>query len=270
VPVLRVARATPAGSPAGATLAIVFGYACHNTTLQAGFTQFHGDYAGVAQAVLEKSHPGATAMFVSGCGGDANPKPRGTIELVEQHGASLAEAVERALPAVTARPPIDATLDTAFDTVNLPFAPTPDREGWTARLKDSDVYVRRHAQLMIETIDRHGRLPAAQPDPIQVWVFGQELTLIALGGEVVVDYANRLKTEMGTRRRTWVAGYSNDVFGYVPSVRVLKEGGYEGGGAMIYYGRPGAFTSDVEPLIVDTVHRLVRETSPATPVVSPR
>ncbi len=80
------------------TLAIVFGYACHNTTLQAGFTQFHGDYAGVAQAALQERHPGATAMFVSGCGADANPKPRGTIELVEQHGKALADAVDRALP----------------------------------------------------------------------------------------------------------------------------------------------------------------------------
>jgi neutral ceramidase len=303
VPVLHVARATPApspgaaaspatasptaasptaasptaASPAPAPLAIVFGYACHNTTLQAGFTQFHGDYAGVAQAALQQRHPGATAMFVSGCGADANPKPRGTIELVEQHGTALADAVDRALPAVTARPAIDSTLDTAFDIVNLPFAPVPDREGWTTKLKDNDVYVRRHAQLMLDTIDRDGRLPAVQPNPIQVWALGQEsgqepgrgLTLIALGGEVVVDYSIRLKTEFGIRRSTWIAGYSNDVFGYVPSQRVLKEGGYEGGGAMIYYGRPGAFTADVEPLIVDTVHRLARSISPAT-VTSPR
>jgi hypothetical protein len=134
-------------------------------------------------------------------------------------------------------------------------------------LKDSDIYVRRHARLMLETIDRDGRLPAAQPDPIQVWSFGQALTLIALGGEVVVDYSIRLKKEFGNRP-TWIAGYSNDVFGYVPSQRVLKEGGYEGGGAMIYYGRPGAFTADVEPLIVDTVHRLVRAAS--SRVASPR
>ena len=56
--------------------------------------QFHGDYAGVAQAELERRHPGATALFVAGCGGDANPKPRGTLELVEPHGAALADAVD--------------------------------------------------------------------------------------------------------------------------------------------------------------------------------
>jgi neutral ceramidase len=268
VPVLHVARATPAasarpgaaGTASSEPLAIVFGYACHNTTLQAGFTQFHGDYAGVAQAVLQQRHAGATAMFVSGCGADANPKPRGTIELVEQHGTALADAVDRALPAVTSRPPIDGTLETAFEIVDLPFAPVPDREGWTARLKDSDVYVQRHARLMLDTIDREGRLPATQPDPIQVWAFGQDLTLIALGGEVVVDYAIRLKQELANSH-PWIAGYSNDVFGYVPSRRVWKEGGYEGGGAMIYYGRPGAFTMDVEGRISNAVYRLVNTVS---------
>ena len=127
------------------------------------------------------------------------------------------------------------------------------------------MYVRRHARLMLDTIERDGRLPAAQPDPIQVWALGQEygqgITLIALGGEVVVDYAIRLKQEL-SNSQPWIAGYSNDVFGYVPSQRVLKEGGYEGGGAMIYYGRPGAFTPEVEPLIVDTVHRLVQKVMP--------
>ena len=275
VPVLHVERqvqtaANPANTP---TLAIVFGYACHNTTLQATFTQFHGDYAGVAQAALQQRHPGVTAMFVSGCGADANPKPRGTIELVEQHGKALADAVDNALPVVTAQWPLFATLETAFDTVDLPFAPVPDRDGWTERLKNDDVYVRRHARLMLDTIERDKRLPAAQTDPIQVWALGQEhaqgLTLVALGGEVVVDYAKRLKAESSNGERTWIAGYSNDVFGYVPSQRVLKEGGYEGGGAMIYYGRPGAFTPDVEPLIVDTVHRLVRTAAPAAPMRTP-
>ena len=35
-----------------------------------------------------------------------------------------------------------------------------------------------------------------------------------------------------------MTGYANDVMAYIPSLRVLKEGGYEGGGAMIYYGLP--------------------------------
>jgi neutral ceramidase len=270
VPVLRVDEA------AGAPLAVVFGYACHNTTLQDGFVRYHGDYAGVAQAALEQRHPGRAALFVAGCGADINPMPRGTLELVEAHGAALADAVDRALAATVA---IEPSLRTAYATVDLPFAGEAARQRWKTGLDIEAVYLQRHAALMKAAIARDGRLPAAQPDPVQVWRFGPPapagsmqasagqtastlpakagsgLTLVALGGEVVVDYALRLAREYPTRRM-WAAGYSNDVFGYVPSVRVLREGGYEGGDAMIYYGRPGPFTEAVEDLIFNEVRRL--------------
>ena len=246
VPVLRV------DGPGREPLAIVFGYACHNTTLQDTFVQYHGDYAGVAQSILEVRHPGTTALFVAGCGADANPKPRGTIELVQAHGAALADAVERVLPATTS---VTHAVRTAYDTVELPFARDEVRERWHKALDIDPVYLRRHAALMA-ALARDGHLPSSQADPVQVWTFGPDLTLVALGGEVVVDYAVRLAREH-PGRRLWVAGYSNDVFGYVPSRRVLREGGYEGGDAMIYYGRPGPFTDDVEEIIVRECRRLM-------------
>jgi neutral ceramidase len=248
VPVLRV---DGGGTP---PLALVFGYACHNTTLQDGFVRYHGDYAGVAEAVIETRHPGTIALFVAGCGADANPKPRGTLELVQAHGTALADAVETAMRSAV---PITHAVHTAYETVDLPFAGEAARARWHSQLDIEEVYLRRHAAMMEAIIARDGRLPAAQADPVQVWTFGPDLTLIALGGEVVVDYALRLAREL-PERRLWVAGYSNDVFGYVPSVRVLREGGYEGGDAMIYYGRPGPFTDRVEELIVSTCRKLVR------------
>jgi hypothetical protein len=249
VPVLRVEGTR-------GPLAIVFGYACHNTTLRHGFVKFHGDYAGVAQAELEKRHPGATALFVAGCGGDQNPDPRDTLELVDRYGRQLADAVDAAGAGETT----DGPLRAAYQTVDLPFAPTPDRAGWTARLSDPDLYVGRHARLMLDRLDRDGGLPAVQPDPIQVWRLGMGLTLVAMGGEVVVDYALRLARDY-PGQRLWAAGYSNDVFGYVPSLRVLEEGGYEGGGAMIYYGRPGPFDRSVEERIHGAVRELMARTA---------
>ncbi len=247
VPVLRVDASD--GNP----LAIVFGYACHNTTLQASFVRYHGDYAGIAQAALERRHPGAKALFVAGCGADANPSPRGTLELVEAHGTSLADAVDRALPSAT---PVPAALRTSYGVVNLPFVDGAARDQWRAGLKIDDVYLRRYDAVMNAIKGRDGHLPAAQPDPVQVWQFGSGLTLVGLGGEVVVDYALRLAREY-PERRMWVAGYSNDVFGYVPSLRVLREGGYEGGDAMVYYARPGPFTESVEELIIGKAAQLI-------------
>jgi hypothetical protein len=256
----------------GRLKAVVFGYACHNTTLPPTVVQYHGDYAGVAQATLEQRHSGATAMFVAGCGADANPAPRGTMELVNAHGTALADSVDRALESPDAVP---ASLRTAYATVDLPFVDEAGRARWHSQLEIDAIYLERHAAAMKRLIDRDGRLPPAQRDPTQVWQFGSEarassaetgaapltsehhgFTLVALGGEVVVDYALRLSREY-PGQRMWVAGYSNDVFGYVPSLRVLREGGYEGGDAMIYYARPGPFNEQVEELIIGKVHQLI-------------
>ena len=70
VPVMRI------DSPDGKLRAVVFGYACHSTTLS--FYQFCGDYPGFAQYYLEEAHPETTAFFIAGCGGDQNPYPRRT------------------------------------------------------------------------------------------------------------------------------------------------------------------------------------------------
>ena len=77
--------------------------------------------------------------------------------------------------------------------------------------------------------------------------------------EVVIDYLLRLKKDITTSRTLWVMGYANDVMSYIPSARVLKEGGYEGGGAMVYYGLPSVWGPKVEELIVAEVTRQVRQ-----------
>jgi hypothetical protein len=107
---------------------------------------------------------------------------------------------------------------------------------------------------MLRTIEREGKLPSHYSYPVQVWQFGPSLTLIALGGEVVVDYSLRLKAQHGWED-TWVAAYSNETFAYVPSERVLKEGGYEAQG-----GDGGPFGAATEEIIVEKVNDLVRLT----------
>ena len=250
VPVLRVEGKD------GRIRAIVFGYACHNTTLGGDFYQFNGDYAGFAQAWLESHHAGAVALFVAGCGADANPYPRGTVDLARQHGEESAVAVEKVVGGRLRS--VGGPLKCVYREFPVAFAPPPNREEFEKRLHDPDKYVRRHAAAMLNTLDRDGRLPAVYSYPLQVWQFGRDLTFIAMAGEVVSDYALRLKRELG-REKVWVAGYSNDVFAYIPSSQVLREGGYEAGGAMIYYGQPGPFSPDIEETIIRKVHELVKQ-----------
>lgn len=247
VPVLAVRGAD------GALRAIVFGYACHNTVLND--YQVSGDWAGYAQAALEKSHPGVMAMFIQGCGADANALPRFTVELAERYGQTVATATDDVLKRKMR--PLDGPLSAAFVRVNVRFQTPPSRQELQSRLSSSDVYLRRNAQLMLKILDRDGKLPDQYPYPIEVWQFGKDLTFIALGGEVVVDYSLRFKRQYGFDN-TWVAGYSNDVFAYIPSRRVLLEGGYEGGGAMLVYGQPAPFAWSVEETIAEKVDDVVK------------
>jgi hypothetical protein len=232
--------------------AIVFGYACHNTVLDD--YQINGDWAGYAQAALEQKYPGASAMFVEDCGADANPMPRRTVELAERYGEIIATAVDQVVHGKTQR--VDGPLKAAFENVDLPFQKAPSREELETRTRSKNALEQRHARLMLKILDRDGKLPDHHAYPIQVWKFGNDMTFIALGGEVVVDYSLLFKQKYGFDK-LWVAGYSNDVFAYIPSVRVLKEGGYEGGGAMIAYGQPAPFTPAVEDIIVQGVDGLM-------------
>ncbi len=250
VPVLRIE------GKGGRLRGVIFSYACHNTTLTGEFYQVSGDYAGFAQAALEKKHPGSRALFVLGCAGDINPFPRSELKHAEAHGVELAEAVEKVLQGPMS--PVSGDLRRALEYTMLSFAPPPKKEELEARLQEKDRGRQRHARLMLDILKRDGRLPTQYPYPVQVAQFGKSLTLVALGGEVVVDYSLRLKKELSGKPLLLMA-YANDVMGYIPSLRVLKEGGYEGGGSMIFYGRPGPWAEDVEELVVKKVHELVRK-----------
>lgn len=231
---------------------VVFGYACHATVLS--FMQWSGDYPGFAQIEVEKAHPGTIAMFWAGCGGDQNPLPRRSVALAQKYGAELADAVNAVLK--KKMKPLAASVWASYREIDLRFAPLPSRDKLVQDTMSTNRYVVARAKLLLEKLKEKGSLSGTYPYPIQVWHLGEKLNWVALGGEVVVDYALRIKKEVGSET-TWVTAYANDVMAYVPSLRVLKEGGYEGGGAMVYYGLPTVWAPKVEEAILAEVHRQV-------------
>lgn len=248
VPVLKVESAD------GKLKGILFGYACHNTTLTGEFYQVSGDYAGFAQEEIEKAHPGATAMFVAGCGADINPYPRSKLEVAQQHGAELAKSVDQVLTG--AMSPVGGQLKSVLGGVMIALAPTPTKEEWQTRLKDQNAFRRRHAERWLAKLERDGKIMSEYPYTVQILQIG-ELKLVALAGEVVTEYSLRLKKELGGN--TWVAGYSNDLCSYIPSARMYDEGGYEVIDSMIYYDLPGPYTPAIEEKIIGKVHELNRQ-----------
>jgi hypothetical protein len=85
---------------------------------------------------------------------------------------------------------------------------------------------------------------------------GDDLTFVAMGGEVVVDYATRFK-RLFASDHPWLIGYAYEVPCYIPSVRILKEGGYEADSSLIYYGIYGPFQSNVEQILTERMTKLV-------------
>ncbi len=250
VPVLRIERA------GGGMLAVVYGYACHCTTLD--INKFSGDYAGFTSIELEKAYPGATALFVAGCGADQNPIPRRALALAERYGHELAVAVRQTLAGPLRS--LEGKLTAAYREVPLEFAALPSRSDLTRDMASSNFYIASRAKLLNRKLDAAGSLAAAYPYPVQAWKLG-ELDWIFLGGEVVVDYALRIKRNLDPGR-TGVSAYCNDVMAYIPSRRVLKEGGYEGGGAMLYYGLPSPWRENVEEAIIGTISRTLQSEKP--------
>jgi len=248
-------------APDGTLRAILFGYACHNTTLGADVDQINGDYAGQAQHEVEKTHPGTTALFVMLCGGDQNPHPRGTLDLARGHGRTLAAEVSRVVSAPLR--PVRGPVRTAFEETSLEFAPHT-RDAFEEEIGQPDPHRQRRARRMLETYDRGDPLRET-PYPVQAVRFGTDLTVLALGGEVVVDYAIRVKREFPDENLI-VAGYSHDVMCYIPSRRVLGEGGYEAVESMIYYGQPGPFADSVEERILGAIRRVMARVGAASRV----
>ena len=261
VPVLQVTWKS------SARRAILFGYACHNTTMFVN--QYAGDYAGYAQSFLEQDHKETTALFLNGCSGDQNGFPRGTVELSRRHGRTLATAVEAAMQ--NRQVEVHGPLRVALGHVQLDYQPAPTRKqledylaGVASPFKDYEL-TRTHAARLLRQIKKGNKLRRTYDFPVQTVRFGRQLVLVALAGETVVDYSLRLKKELRGNGAVWVSGYNNDVFAYIPSRRLLAEGGYEPRRSMNYVTgtvQPGPFDPSIEERIIGKVHELLRATAP--------
>lgn len=241
----------------GELRAVLYGYACHATSIHGeDFYVVSGDYIAYARQALEAAFPGTRAVFLTGCGGDINPSPRGRLGHARQHGLELAGAVAGALN----RPlrPVAGPLRRAAARLELPLAAPPSREKLEEDLKAKDVHVRSRAKKWLDRLEAGQPLPKAVDLPVGGVRFGGDLTFLFLGGEVVVDYSLRLKREFAGEH-PWPVGYAFEIPCYIPSARILKEGGYEADGSLVYYGLYGPLLGRCEKMIVDRLRELVRE-----------
>ena len=238
-------------------IAVAYQYACHCTSISADLNRISADWAGISASQIESAQPNVIALPVIGAGADANPNPRGTYELAKQHGMELGAAVLRGLakPSKTLPPPET----TSFAYTGLEFE-RPSRSQLQESLQSKSFQEQNRARYFLDLLKRKDRIPESYPAPVHLWTFGKELAWVFLGGEVVVDYQIRLERELNQFSNVWVAGYTDDVFAYVASERVRKEGGYEVDSSMIYYNQPGPWVSGTEDKLVRSILDLQRQT----------
>ena len=245
VPVIKVENED------GRMLAVVFGYACHATVLSS--YKWSGDYPGFAQIELEKLYPGTISMFFQGAGADLNPLPRGTVQFARQYGRELAAAVDNVLNDTMRR--LSSTLSTEYSEVQLSFVALPSGDELRKMAETSGNYKQRWATRLLKQLNEGIPLMTSYPYPVQVWKLGGQM-IVGLGGEVVVEYSIKLKQLFN--KDLFVLGYVNDVMAYIPSISIIKEGGYEGATSQFAYGLPGIWKSDTELLILMEVVTLAK------------
>ncbi len=236
----------------GAIRAIWANYACHCTT--AGSRNFiGGDWAGFANRSIEQHFPKAISLMTIGCGADVGPQPTGNLKYAQQHGESIAKEVQTLLAGQTRPLNVEPTI--VSKRIKLPLVEPKPRSHWESQLRSTG-FKHQLAKSMLEHLDKNGAIPSDVDYPLTVWKFGNELAMVFLAGEVVVDYSLRLKRELDSER-LWITAWANDMPGYIPSRRVLVEGGYEAEFSQIYYGKPGPYATQVEDTLVHAVKELV-------------
>ena len=243
-PLLRIADAN------GKLKALFVSYACHGTTLLDDINKTHGDWIGEAQQAIEERHPGIIAMVAQGCGGDADPDLRGTLAIAAKHGETIANAADSLL--ATPLIPLTVAPSVKVKKVQLPFDHVPDVKEFIEMSKAGGAEG-HNAEVHLERIVRGIPIDTALTYPIECWTFGDKLSMVFLAGEVVADYSLRLRKELGTGR-LWINAYTNDVKAYIPSKRIIPQGGYEVEGNMYYYDHPFRFSEKIEDIIIKGVY----------------
>ncbi len=255
VPVLAIE------SPEGELRSVVFGYACHPTSR--GGLLIGGDYVGFAYAHVEQTHPGVTACFLQGCGGDQKPVPVDPdadrfvpreIDEVRDIGVELGTVVNEMLASDGLRS-VGGPLTVTQQTLDLETEPLDLALLGKCRTSD-EAYEREWATDLLGRVEKGTPIPTQVPFEIQGIRFGNSLCAVSLAGEMTVEHGLRLKRDLASRfDNVLVIGYANHIVGYVPVRRQIPEGGYEVWRNNLLLKRTGAFVEDTE----DQIHTAAQQ-----------
>ncbi|WP_158560642.1 neutral/alkaline non-lysosomal ceramidase N-terminal domain-containing protein [Paenibacillus contaminans] len=243
----------------GMVKGILYNYGCHTTAMGPDNMLLSNDFAGQTSCVLEESYPGATALFLQGCGGELKPlrsaagsrfKSLSIAEMIDS-GTELANDVKAILKQGELTP-VRCNFKTALAD---PLLYTEQTEAAfyepMTNHPDYNAFYWNSAKRTMRAIE-DGTIKDRLPHCICIWHLDDDTRLVAMEGEVSTEYSLLIKKLFGSSRTTLTLGYTNGVYSYVPTRKMIREGGYEAECNFFFHLR-GPFVPEIEDIIVGQI-----------------
>ncbi|RAV13334.1 neutral/alkaline non-lysosomal ceramidase N-terminal domain-containing protein [Paenibacillus contaminans] len=246
----------------GAMKGILYNYGCHTTAMGPDNLLLSNDFAGQTSRVLEEAYPDVTAIFLQGCGGELKPLRSAagsvfkslSIAEMEEAGTELANDVKGILNRGELRP-VRCKFKTAMAD---PLLYTEQTEAAfydpMTNHPDYNAFYWNAAKRTIRAIE-DGTIKDRLPHCICIWQLDDDTKLVAMEGEVSTEYSLLVKKLIGSSCTVLTLGYTNGVYSYVPTRKMIREGGYEAGCNFFFHLR-GPFVPEIEDIIVGQIVRL--------------
>lgn len=249
----------------GTVRALWANYACHCTTVGSS-NRVGGDWAGFANQEMEKRFPSAVSLMSIGCAADVGPQPSGNLDIAREHGLAIAREVQNVVQHQKLKR-LNGRLTVSTKRLSLPLEKPEPKSHWEAQAKTRG-FPKELAIKLLNDLQVNGQIADSVEYPITTWKFADQLAIVLMPGEVVVDYAVRLKKELDWER-LWITGWANRMPGYIPSRKVLMQGGYEADFSQVYYGHPSRYRPEIEDRIVNGIRQSAGESFLATNHATP-
>ncbi|WP_108459003.1 neutral/alkaline non-lysosomal ceramidase N-terminal domain-containing protein [Devosia naphthalenivorans] len=265
VPVIRIRDSD------GQCIAVMTSYACHPVVLAADNLEMTADYPFYVRQALEAAHPGAVALFLTGCAGDANTghtaqaswtlaaNSARTFATAGRLGKRIAAAAleageQRVTGAVGA---MHRELDLAL--TRLEDGPLPElAERWHKERETADPVRAILLEHWVEWAERNQDVaPGAWRARVSLLDWGG-IPIVAMPGEIFSETGLSVREACGSMP-AFVLGYAGGMPGYIPPMSEFCFGGYEVEEAHRFIGMPGTFAPGSAEALADAACGLLRE-----------
>ncbi len=265
VPVIRIRDA------AGRCIAVMVSYACHPVVLAADNLLMTADYPHYVREALEAAHPGAVAVFLTGCCGDANTGH------TAQASWTLAANAERTFATAErlGRRVAEAALQAGEQIMDGPVG---------AGHRELDLALARLEEAPLDVLAAEWRVERETAEPVRAilldhWIAWAELnrdvepgswrarvSLLDWCGVPIAAMPGEIFSETGLTvraacegRPAFVLAYAEGTPGYIPPRSEYQHGGYEVSEAHRFIGMPGAFAPGSAEALADAAINLLQE-----------